>query len=209
MRIAIVTPTFPPYAGGIGNVAAYNARELVRLGYDVTVFTPLYERVQEEIRNLKIQRLTPALTYGNAAFIPGFGRLLFDFNIIHLHYPFFGGAEVIWKNAKKFKKREVKIVLHYHMDVVGEGIMKTFFSFHTKMILPRIINAADKVIFTSLDYGKHSNVAKLVEKNPNKFIEVPNGVDVQNFRPTEKSVEFLDKYQITQDQKVVLFVGGL
>ena len=30
------------------NVAAYNAKELVKLGHDVTVFTPLYEPVEED-----------------------------------------------------------------------------------------------------------------------------------------------------------------
>jgi len=209
MKIAIITPTFPPYAGGIGNVAAYNAKELLKLGYDITVFTPFYRPAEEEIKNIKIKRLTPVFTYGNAALIPGFARLLFDFDIIHLHYPFFGGAELIWKSAGKFKKRGIKMVLHYHMDVVGEGIMKAVFSFHTKMILPRIIDVADKVIFTSLDYGRHSNISGLIGRNPGKFVEVPNGVDVENFQPTAKDKGLLNKYCIGSDEKVILFVGGL
>ena len=40
MRIAIVTPVYPPYRGGIGTVAAGDARLLRAAGNDVAVVTP-------------------------------------------------------------------------------------------------------------------------------------------------------------------------
>ncbi|MFA6410196.1 MAG: glycosyltransferase family 4 protein [Candidatus Buchananbacteria bacterium] len=209
MKIAIVTPTFPPYAGGIGNVAAFNAKELVKLGHDVTVFTPHYQELKEEITDLKIKRLQPLFKYGNAAFVPALKKPLLGFEIIHLHYPFFGGAEVIWLWQKKFKKKGVKIVLHYHMDVIGQGVAKLIFKFHKTFLLERMVKMADKVILTSLDYGNNSNLAKLIAKQPQKFVEVPNGVDSHNFLPQPKDQEFLNRHQIAADDKIVLFVGGL
>ncbi|MFA6254791.1 MAG: glycosyltransferase family 4 protein [Patescibacteria group bacterium] len=209
MKIAIVTPTFPPYAGGIGNVAAFNAKELVRLGYQVTIFTPFYQAVEEEFSDLDIKRVKPLFKYGNAAFVPALGWMLKGYDIIHLHYPFFGGAEVIWFYWRRFKKQKTKIILHYHMDVVGEGIFKLIFKIHNWFVLPRIVKKADKVIFTSLDYGQHSNLAKKIGKNPAKFVELPNGVDTQNFSPQAKDSELLRKHEINFNDKVVLFVGGL
>jgi len=209
MKIAIITSTFPPYAGGIGNVAAFNAKELVTLGHQITVFTPLYKQVKEEITDVKVVRIKPLFKYGNSAFVPKLGKLIKGFDIIHLHYPFFGGAESIWLKKKKFKKQGAKIVLHYHMDVVGEGILKIIFKIHKILILPRIVKMADKVIFTTMDYGQHSDLARRLEKEPDKFIEVPNGVDSQNFSPQAKDESLLRKYQIAKDEKVVLFVGGL
>jgi len=209
MKIAIVTSTFPPYAGGIGNVAASNARELVKLGYEVTVFTPLYKSVKEEITDLKVRRVKPLFKYGNAAFVPALGRLLKDFEIIHLHYPFFGGAETIWLYKRKFKKKKIKIILHYHMDVVGEGIFRLIFKIHNLFILPRIAKMADKIIFTSMDYGRHSNLAKKIEKWPEKFLEIPNGVDSQIFSSKTKDLDLLKKHEISAEDKIVLFVGGL
>ncbi len=209
MKIAIVTPTFPPYAGGIGNVAAFNARELSQLGHEVVIFTPLYEAVKEEVIDLKVKRITPLFKYGNAAFVPALGKLLSGFDIIHLHYPFFGGAETIWLYKRKLKKNKAKIVLHYHMDVVGEGIFKIIFKIHQIVCLPKIVKMADKIIFTSIDYGKYSNLAKWLVKKPEKFIEVPNGVDTQNFSPQPKDVDLLKKHEIDPADKIVLFVGGL
>lgn len=209
MKVAIVTSTFPPYAGGIGNVALFNARELAKIGHEVTVFTPAYKQAKEEIMDIKVVRIKPLIKHGNAAFVPSLKWMLKGYNIIHLHYPFFGGAEVIWRYKRKFKKQGAKIVLHYHMDVVGKMAMRAIFKFHNTFMLPRIIKMADKVILTSFDYGENSNIAKQLKKNPDKFIEVPNGVDVNNFLPKEKDPALLQKYKINHGEKVVLFVGGL
>ena len=73
MKIAIITPTFPPYAGGIGNVAAFNAKELAKFGHQVTVFTPLYKQVKEEITEVAVRRVPPLFKYGNAALLPALG----------------------------------------------------------------------------------------------------------------------------------------
>ena len=219
MKIAIITPTFPPYAGGIGNVAAANARELIKLGHEVRVFTPQYGPVTEEITDVPIQRIKPLLRYGNGALITSFGWMLRGFDILHLHYPFFGGAEMIWLQRSKLsakggsasggKARGSKLIIHYHMDVVGEGISKTVFKLHKKLLLPGIIKMADRVIVTSLDYARQSNIAAAIERQPNRFVEVPNGVDLQSFTPQPKPPALLEKHGIDPEDKVVLFVGGL
>ena len=43
MKIAHLVSTFPPYRGGIGNIACHYARELELLGHDIEVFTPNYD----------------------------------------------------------------------------------------------------------------------------------------------------------------------
>jgi len=209
MKIAIVSSTFPPYPGGTGNVAASNARELAKLGHQVEIFTPKYKEVEEEIKDLKITRVPPLIKYGNAAFLPALYWMLKDFEIIHLHYPFFGGAETIWLYKRKIKKIGAKIVLHYHMDVVGQGIFKIIFWLHKFKWLPSIIKMADKVIITSTDYGKHSDIAKYLFKNPKKFYELPNGVDASLFFPGPKDETLLTLNDIKPEEKVILFVGGM
>jgi len=224
MKIAQVVCTFPPYPGGIGNVAFYNSLELARLGHDVFVFTskqPFFTPPvnglhggYEEGSLLKIKRLLPLFHYGNAAFLPqlfwqlnGFDKLTTSFDIIHLHYPFFGGAEVIW--LKKLLNKKTKLVITYHMDVVGRGLLGCFFRFHNKFLMPRIIESADKVIVTSFDYAENSNLAPFLKKRKEKFTEIPCGVLINYFKPREKSQELLLKYNLRKEDKIILFVGNL
>jgi glycosyltransferase involved in cell wall biosynthesis len=193
-KIAIITPVFPPYGGGIGRVAADDARVLSSAGFDIEVFSPL--------KNLK-----PVFRFGNASFVPQLLWKIRKFDVAHLHYPFFGGAEIVWL-AKKLGLFKGKIVITYHMDVVGSGWLGKIFAFHTKFIMPSIISSADKIIVTSIDYVKHSNIAEIIEKTAEKFVEIQIGVDDEFFHPAEKDAELLKKFNIA-DEKIILFVGGL
>jgi glycosyltransferase involved in cell wall biosynthesis len=204
MKIAIITPVFPPYTGGIGNVAYHNAVQLKRLGHQITVFTPDYGQKNFET-DFKIEKVWPLLRQGNAAFLPTLPAKLSNFDIVHLHYPFFGSAELIyWAKKKAFWK----LVLHYHMDVVGIGLLGKFFKTYTKIFLPKIVKISDKIIVTSFDYAKNSKLAKYLKNQPQKFIEIPNGVDIQKFRPAGKDWQLEAIYKVA-GHKVILFVGGL
>lgn len=212
MKIAQIVCRFKPYKAGIGNVAYDNALGLAKLGHDVTVFTPCYSKKDKDWQsdNFKIKRIKPWFKFGNAGFIPQLFWQLKDFDIIHLHYPFFGGAEVIWILRKIFKNKKQKLVITYHHDVVGGLLLKSFFRFHSKFIMPRITKCADKVIITSADYARHSNIKKIFKYYPEKFTEIPLGVDLQRFQPQEKDANLLTQYQIyPYSDRVLVFVGAL
>lgn len=211
MKIAIIVSTFPPYLGGIGNVAFHQAKELAKLGYEVEVLTPNYKSKkfkQDDIEGVKVKRIVPLFKYGNAAYLPAVKRIIKEekYNIVHLHYPFFGGAEFVGKAKKKYK---FKLVLHYHMDTVGRGWKGAIFTLHTKFVLPKIVKLADKIIVTSFDYAKESQLKEFIGKKPQKFIEVANGVDIEKFSPKDKDANLMTRLNLEPFQKVILFVGGL
>lgn len=192
-------------------MAADHALGLAKLGHEVTVFTPLYGEEDKNFTSDKfeIKRLLTFGKIGNGAFLPQLFWHLKGFDIVHLHYPFFGGAEVVYL-AKLFADKKMKLVITYHMDVVGGIFTKPFFKFHTRFIMPAIIRAADKVIVTSLDYAQTSNIKELVAKNPERFIELPPSVDLERFFPSQKEKELLFKYGLnTEFDQVLLFVGAL
>jgi len=98
MKIAHIVSTFPPYRAGIGNTAYQLSWELSNMGHDVTVLTRHYKGRTDLDDSLpfKVRRLRPWLKYRNASFVPQLFWSLGKYDVIHLHYPFFGGAELVY-----------------------------------------------------------------------------------------------------------------
>jgi glycosyltransferase involved in cell wall biosynthesis len=198
-NIAIISPVFPPYRGGIGEVAKEHARLLSEHNFKVSVFTPDYEVSQKDDDNnhlYKVIRVKPFLKYGNAAWIPSIASQLKDFDTVILHYPFFGGMKAVY-NAKK--KYDFKLITYYHMDVVAGGLKGLIFWYATKFFLPKIVKQSHVVLASSEDYAKQSNLGKHWIDNDAKFKILPIGVDINRFHPQE----------LNKKENIVLFVGGL
>ena len=130
MKIAQIVSTFPPYQGGMGNVAYYITDQLSQLKFDVTVFTPQQQKKDADFTSFfKLHHLYPQIKYGNAALVLQLFFRCWNFNVIHFHYPFIGAAIPIVL-LKLLKRRKVKLILHYHMDLVGKGWRRLFFKLY-------------------------------------------------------------------------------
>ncbi len=181
MRIAVVVSTFPPYPGGMGNVAAAHAEALRRAGHEVTVLAPGHG-------------LRPLFRFGNAACVPQLWWKLRGFDAVELHYPFFGGAEWVWLWKKTFGRR-TRLSILYHMDTVGRGWLAWIFRAYRALFLKTVLGAADVIMVTSRDYLASSQVAFL--QSDARVRETPLGVDTQMFTPGGEK------------KNALLFVGGL
>lgn len=204
MKVAMITPVWPPIIGGIGSVAQNNALGLKKIGISVTVFTPDYNR-GEISSELEVIKVRPQLKYGNAALLLDLPKKFVTYDIVHLHYPFLGAAEVVL-GAKR--KARWKLILHYHHDLVGVGWRSIFFKIYNRLFLGKIIKAADKIFVTSLDYAANSDIRIYYQKFKGKFIEVPNGVSAARFFPCPPAENLIKKYNL-DNKKILLFVGGL
>jgi len=209
MKIAHIVCRYKPYKGGISNIAFEYAENLSQKGHDITVFTPLYKDSDKEFAatDYKIERLKPLVKFGNAAFLPQLLFKLKNFDIIHLHYPFFGAACLVWF-LKLIRGKSFKLVISYHMDVVGGRVLKLFFRTHARLIMPLIIKSADKVIISSRDYAQNGDLHNILNKYPDKFVIIPPSVDTHRFYPEQKDERLVEKYNLA-GKKVLLFVGGL
>ncbi len=199
MKIASIVAVYPLYGGGLGVVAREHARMLVR-DFDVTVYTPRYARVDESLREdggVRVAFLRPLFSYGNAAFLPQLFWKLRAFDIIHLHYPFFGGCVVTIVAALVWRK---KLVITYHMDLFGKGgAFRLLFSI-ANHIAPFLLGFADCILVTSFDYANTSAIAPLVKKKAKNVAEIPNSVD---------TTRFFQSIQEEAGEPTILFVGGL
>jgi glycosyltransferase involved in cell wall biosynthesis len=196
MKIANIVCTYPPYKGGIGNSAKKTAEFLKQAGHKVVTFTPGNRKDEKE---KDVIRLKPFLKYGNGAFLPQLFFKLKKYKIIYLHYPFFGSAEVVWL-FKKFNKRK-KLIIHYHMDVLGLPWYIKFLSFPSEIIKKSLLKEADIIICSSYDYIENSDIKNFYLKNKEKFVEIPFSVDTLKFKPRANK-------EIKKTPKI-LFVGGL
>lgn len=175
MRVAHVTPVFPPYRGGMGNVAFHQARALAEQGVEVTVLVP--RRAARPLRPLGVEvvELSAVVSTGNAACLPEVIARTAGYDLIHLHYPFFGTAELL--AARRFFSPP-PIILQYQMDVIGRGWRAAAFRWHRRMLLPMILRAADGIIVTSLDYASSSFLAPRLPRLHQRTSIIPAGVDL-------------------------------
>ena len=203
MKIAHVVCTFPPYKGGIGNSAARIAESLAELGNDITVFTPAYDNTikkEEFVNGFRLIRLRPFIKYGNAAILPQLFFVLKKFDVIHLHYPFFGTAEIILLR-KILSRKKIKLIIHYHMDTMASGIKGMIFRLAKLTTLPLIMRWADAITCTTFDYIKNSDAQKYYLQYRDKFVaETFFGVNYLKFIPAENR---------SGDKTRLLFVGAL
>ncbi len=206
LKIAVVTPAFLPYRGGMCVVAQQDAEELASLGHQVDVFVPgegqPYGKGGYGVRGLRAW-----LKYGNAAWVPWVGRACRGYDAVVLHYPFFGGAEPLaWS---RFRGRIGNLIIYYHMDVVGKWPLSVIFWLHGLLVRPNIMKMADRLLVTSFDYARSSAIGDIASREPARLRELPPAVDIDRFSPGEKSKELLERYGLDPARPVVLFVGGL
>lgn len=202
ITIAHVVCTYPPYRGGMGGVAfEYVERQRAR-GYNVHVFTIRDCVVEDDPRH--VHRIPSIVHIGNAGVLPSLFHRLAGFDLVHLHYPFFGGAEPVI--VRKAMRPDQGLVMTYHMDAVADGVKGAIFSAHRRILFPWLINRVDRILVSSLDYAEHSALAELEVMD--RIEEHPFGIDTERFHPGE-DVELREKHAITFNTPVILFVGGL
>lgn len=213
MNIAHIVSTYPPYYGGMGNVVFQTVSRLSERGHNVEVITPQYEidkeSAEQELENKKIfaKTLRPSIKFGNSARLPQVRTMLDTFDIVHLHYPFFGTAGLVYKWKKKNPGK--KLVITYHMDTRSPGFKGLIFSWYARFYMPKILRSADALITSSFDYIESSDAFALFSELKKKAFELPFGVDLDVFVPREKPESLFIRHNLDISKQTILFVGGM
>lgn len=202
MRIAQISATFPPYMGGTGNVCYNYSLELAKLGHDVTVFTTKPKNNNWKCDNITLKRFKPLFKVGNAPFMPQLLNIK-DYDIIHLHYPFFFGGEMIYL-LKKLKGQNY--IVSYHNNVIFSGFLGKLVNLHSTIIARRVLENAERILVPTMDFY-NSSVKDFLGLKENSVVEVPNGVDITAFDHVKSNLR--SRYEIKDDSFLILFVGAL
>lgn len=195
-RIAIVTPVYPPYRGGMGAVAARDASQLKVRGFEVDVYTPDYSN---RAKGAEATYLPYWFAFGNAACVPSLYKFLGEHDLAHLHYPFYGADIFVWLWSL-LKKRPY--VITYHMRAKTHDWRDFIFASHRWLLEPFIVRSARAVFVSSLDY------AQSIGLRHKHLVELPFGVDEQRFSPGRDD-EFRAQHGLPNSSFVFIFVGGL
>lgn len=209
MKILHVSHFFPPHIGG-GETYGYNlCKELVKAGHEVEVITSNIpkSRDYEVMDGIKVLRLPAKLLF----FTPIMPSLLSElFNnkrnpdIIHSCIPPPYTADV----AAFFSKvRKIPYILTYYTDMVAPtpsgNVLKNLYYL---TIGKETLGTTKKIITTTKIIKNTSNWLKPVK---NKIEVIPNGVDLTIFAPNISGQEIRQKYQIADNDPILLFVGRL
>lgn len=210
MRIAVVVSTFPPYRGGMGNLAAQQAWALTRLGHRVEVLTPIEGASRVEERDgYAVRFLRAPLSIGNAAFLPQLYAAVRGADLVLLHYPFLGGAEAV-ALARRVRTTGGRLGVYYHMDLVGQPPRDSLFALYTRLFLPWIVKSADRLIVSTFDYAMTGALAGLWGRTPaDRLVELPPAVDTDLFAPGAADAALREQLKLDPQLPLALFVGGL
>lgn len=206
MRIAHLTATFPPYRGGTGNVCLAQASELVRRGHDTLVITAAHAAAGREIYGgVTVVRVRPIARVGNAPLLPGLAATLAGRELVHLHYPFYGGELA----ALAAQQRGAALVVTYHQDVILGGLLGAAEWLLRHTLGRAVLRAAERVLFTSHDYAAASHIRPLLRGREAQTHALPNGVDPQRFASHRSHADMHTRYHLPAGAPIVLLVAGL
>jgi glycosyltransferase involved in cell wall biosynthesis len=213
VKVVQLTPDFPPPLTGGGGYHVYNlARELVRKGVNVTVFTlnkghaSLLAKTEVEIHfgKVKVVRVPafyiPKTTY---AIAPQLVPLLLkeDADIIHTHgYQFFPSDVALL--ASKIKKSPLVLTLHGFPRDFDKLSHRAYFTFFGKEIL----RTASKIISVSQRVAYEFRSIGVPEE---KITLVPNGVDLEEYKQLPSGDLFRKRLDIKEDERMLLTIGRL
>lgn len=205
MRIAHIAPVFPPIRGGMGTTAYQQARALAHLGADVTVFTRRDARPASRPVGVEVVELPALLVKGNAACLPQVLWRLQGYDLVHLHYPFFGTAELV---AARRLLAGPPVVLQYQMDVVGRGWLARVFRWHRRAIFPFILRAADGIVVTTTDYAASSFLGPQIAGSDARLAVIPHGIDLSHLSPDGDGDSYRARLGISR-RPVIFFLAQL
>jgi glycosyltransferase involved in cell wall biosynthesis len=183
MQIALISPLFAPFAGGVEQHVAMLAQEMLRHGHRVEVVTtdPRGKLPRREERNgLSIRRFR---SYGRGAFYfaPGLGPWLrrnhARFDVLHAHSYH---QPVIVQAALAAERRQLVLTTHYH--AVGHTRLAQAMHRPYRLIGRWALHRASRVI--SVSDVERTRLMRDFGQLP--IVSIPNGVDVASLLATPR-----------------------
>lgn len=209
MRIGMLTDTYKPYISGVTNHVALNKHTMEADGHEVFVFTFGGQNHIDEEQNII---RSPAIPIADTGYNLSFRysrhaqEILSTVDVAHVHHPFASGRlalrycqnhniPIVFTNHTRYDLYAQAYLPHLP-EAIPEAFLQAF--------LPSFCRQCDLVIAPSpslkellSDFGVDA---------PIKI--VPNGVDLNSFRPVDKGFR-REEIGIDNNDLVLIYVGRL
>lgn len=202
LRVLHVACLAPPEVGGIGMSALREVEGLCARGHEALLVAPeMGGGEQGVVRPEGVKALPSVWRVGNAAMLSLQETLKKPWDVVHLHYPFYGTAELLLALP-----RRTPVVITFHMDGVMGGWREPIARLHRWLIQPWLLRQARKIFVSSLDYGQASSIRDLIKRQDPRIVELPFGIDLGLFQPGSRE---RSTFALPEDKTIFLMVGGL
>ena len=226
----MIAHRFPPSFGGIEHHTYLFSKELVKRGYDVTIYTtnsltnedvlslPFLNRsVQKpnlpeksKIDNIIVNRFDITIRYWSFNYIPELFKSLknnsHEFDIMHAHGYLNLSSLVGCYYANKYNRPF--ILTSHDMEIADIFPLdaKIFKKIYDRNIGKYLIKKSEKLIALTED-----QIQQYIDRrgDPNKIKIIPNGIELSKYVKKEPDRNILSKYGIQDEDKVLLFVGRI
>jgi glycosyltransferase involved in cell wall biosynthesis len=199
IRILVCTSEYPPdYSSGIGNVAYNVVEQLKKLGVECTVCSPNGDIKLGSSRMIEKLGIIGLLHYWHQVsnYFKGKND---DYDVVWLHNPLF-----LKKNP--FQRSLVTIHSTYYGKWI-QGLNPMIYNKIASKIEKHCLNKMNKAQFTAVSRRDCDDIK---EAGINcKITYIPNGVDIEQFKPSDDKKMLRKKFELPDDDSVILSVGRL
>lgn len=212
MKILQVIPRFNPNLGGGVHVVYGLSKYLSRNGHDVTIITTKVGLNTDSVKSIEeegVHVISFDYIFDWHLFIPSpkmkkwLEKNIVDFDVVHLNGSRSYQNNIVYKYCKKHK---VPYILQPHGSILRIIEAKSLKYFYDQIWGYRIYKNASKVIALNKTEIKSCTEMRI---NRDKIVEIPNGVDPEKFSKLPKRGQFRKKYNLSKDEKIVLYIGRL
>ena len=212
MKILQVIAYFNPKFGGDVNVCFNLSKQLAKRNHEVTIITSDFQFVSQyakEIRDNGVQVLSfPCIAnYGLFLYTPSMKtwleRNIENYDLIHLHNYRSYQNVIVCKYARKYR---IPYIVQAHGSVLPffeKQNLKKLFDF---LWGNKILKDARKCIAVS--HVEREQYRKMGIPD-SQIVIIPNGINPNEFKNLPEKGKFRNKYHISPDEKIILYLGRI
>ncbi len=202
-------PLFPPHIGGLERVAFEVSKRLAEWGNQVIVLSS--NKAQKKGTSLRvIQKNLVHYSFDYISLPPGpisvklfaiYNKIANHYgkpNIIHIHFPLGGFAELGLIISKLLK---CPLVAHAHLEIIGHRIFKYLIPLYYLLDIRTILRNASH--FICPDVGTLQKYLQKTMVKDIKYSIIPSGIDHQIFHPPPEGDDEWKK------SKKIVFIGQI